>query len=49
MVIGSVEILIQLARENHSSIGQAMVKQEAALKQQTEAEVLAQMEKKTGR
>ena len=45
MVIGSVETLIQLARENHSSIGQAMVKQEAALKQQTEAEVLAQMEK----
>lgn len=45
MVIGSVETLIQLARENHSSIGQAMAKQEAALKQQTEAEVLAQMEK----
>ena len=38
MVIGSVETLIQLARENHSSIGQAMAKQEAALKQQTEAE-----------
>lgn len=45
MVIGSVETLIQLARDNHSSIGQAMAKQEAALKQQTEAEVLAQMEK----
>ena len=45
MVIGSVETLIQLARENHSSIGQAMAKQEAALKQQNEAEVLAQMEK----
>lgn len=44
MVIGSVETLIQLARDNDSSIGRAMVKQEAALKQQTEAEVLAQME-----
>lgn len=45
MVIGSVETLIQLAQENHSSIGQAMVKQEAMLKQQTEADVLAQMKK----
>lgn len=45
MVIGSVETLIQLARENHSSIGQAMVKQEAVLKQQTEADVLTQMKK----
>lgn len=44
MVIGSVETLIQLAKDNDSSIGRAMVKQEAALKQQTEAEVLAQME-----
>ncbi len=45
MVIGSVETLIQLAHENHSSIGLAMVKQEAAAKQCTEAEVLQQMNK----
>lgn len=45
MVIGSVETLIQLAHENHSSIGLAMAKQEAAAKQCTEAEVLQQMNK----
>ena len=45
MVIGSVETLIQLAHENLSSIGLAMVKQEAAAKQCTEAEVLQQMNK----
>lgn len=43
MVIGSVETLIQLAHDNNSSIGQAMVKQEAALKQISEEDVLAQM------
>ena len=37
MVIGSVETLIQLARDNNSSIGQAMVKQEAQRQQITEA------------
>lgn len=43
MVIGSVETLIQLAHDNESSIGQAMIKQEAALKQISEDAVLAQM------
>lgn len=43
MVIGSVETLIQLAHDNNSSIGQVMVKQEAALKQISEEDVLAQM------
>ena len=43
MVIGSVETLIQLARDNNCSIGQAMVKQEAALKQISEEAVLEQM------
>ena len=46
MVIGSVETLIQLARDNNSSIGQAMVKQEAQRQQITEADVLEQMKKK---
>ena len=45
MVIGSVETLIQLARDNNSSIGQAMVKQEAQRQQITEADVLEQMKK----
>ena len=45
MVIGSVAMLIQLAHENNSSIGLAMVKHEAAQQQISEAEVLAQMEK----
>ena len=31
MVIGSVETLIQLAHDNSGTIGQAMIKQEAAL------------------
>ncbi|MBR4944846.1 MAG: L-serine ammonia-lyase, iron-sulfur-dependent, subunit alpha [Peptococcaceae bacterium] len=43
MVIGSVETLIQLARDNNCTIGQAMVKQEAALKQISEEAVLEQM------
>ena len=43
MVIGSVETLIQLAHENNSTIGQAMVKQEAMTKQCSEQEVLEQM------
>ena len=43
MVIGSVETLIQLAHDNNSSIGQVMVKQEAALKQISEEDVLAKM------
>ena len=43
MMIGSVETLIQLAHDNNSSIGQAMVKYEAAQKQLTEDAVLAQM------
>lgn len=43
MVIGSVETLIQLAHENNSTIGQAMVKQEAMTKQCSEQEVLGQM------
>ena len=44
MVIGSVETLIQLARECGGTIGQAMVKQEAAQQQIPEKDVLAQME-----
>ena len=43
MVIGSVETLIQLAHENNSTIGQAMIKEEAALKQISEEAVLDQM------
>ena len=43
MVIGSVETLIQLAHENNSTIGQAMIKEEAALKQISEVAVLDQM------
>ena len=43
MVIGSVETLIQLAHENNSTIGQAMIKEEAALKQISEEAVLGQM------
>lgn len=43
MLIGSVETLVQLAHQNESSIGQAMVKQEAELKQMTPAQVLEQM------
>ena len=43
MVIGSVETLIQLAHENNSTIGQAMIKEEAALKQISEEAVLEQM------
>ena len=43
MVIGSVETLIQLAYENNSTIGQAMIKEEAALKQISEEAVLDQM------
>lgn len=43
MVIGSVETLIQLAHENNSTIGQAMVKQEAMAKQCSEQAVLEQM------
>ena len=43
MVIGSVETLIQLARDNNCTIGQAMVKQEAALKRISEEAVLEQM------
>ena len=42
-MIGSVEKLIQLAHENNSTIGQAMIKYEANLKQISEAEVLEQM------
>jgi len=42
-MIGSVEKLIQLAHENNSTIGQAMIKYEASLKQISEAEVLEQM------
>lgn len=45
MLISSVETLVQLAHENGSSIGQVMVKQEAELKQISEAEVLEQMKK----
>ena len=43
MVIGSVETLIQLAHKNNSTIGQAMIKEEAALKQISEEAVLDQM------
>ena len=43
MVIGSVETLIQLAHKNNSTIGQAMIKEEAALKQISEEAVLGQM------
>ncbi len=43
MVIGSIETLIQLASENSSTIGQAMIKHEAALKQIPEEAVLEQM------
>ena len=43
MVIGSVETLIQLAHDNNGTIGQAMIKQEAALKQISEEAVLEQM------
>ena len=43
MVIGSVETLIQLAHENNSTIGQAMIKEEATLKQISEEAVLDQM------
>ncbi len=43
MVIGSVETLIQLANDGGSTIGQAMIKQEAALKQISEEAVLEQM------
>jgi L-serine dehydratase len=43
MVIGSVETLIQLAHENNSTIGQAMIKEEAALKQISEEAVLDEM------
>lgn len=43
MLIGSVETLVQLAHKDEISIGQAMVKQEAELKQMTETEVLEQM------
>ena len=42
-MIGSVETLIQLAHDNHSTIGQAMIKYEAQLKQISESEVLQQM------
>lgn len=42
-MIGSVETLIQLAHENNSTIGQAMIKYEAGMKQISEKEVLAQM------
>ena len=42
-MIGSVETLIQLAHDNNSSIGRAMIKYEADLKQISEADVLAQM------
>lgn len=43
MVIGSIETLIQLASENSSTIGQAMIKHEAALKQIPEEAVLERM------
>ncbi|MBQ3510453.1 MAG: L-serine ammonia-lyase, iron-sulfur-dependent, subunit alpha [Peptococcaceae bacterium] len=43
MVIGSVETLIQLAHDNSGTIGQAMIKQEAVLKQISEEAVLEQM------
>ncbi len=42
-MIGSVETLIQLAHDNNSSIGRAMIKYEANLKQISEADVVAQM------
>lgn len=42
-MIGSVEKLIELARTNNSSIGQAMIKYEANLKQISEEEVLEKM------
>ena len=42
-MIGSVETLIQLAHDNNSSIGRAMIKYEADLKQISEADVVAQM------
>lgn len=44
-MIGSVETLIQLAHENSSTIGQAMIKYEANLKQISEKEVLEQMKR----
>lgn len=43
MGIGSVEALIQLAKENHSSIGRAMLKQESENSQSTEQDILEQM------
>lgn len=45
MVIGSVATLVQLAQENHSTIGLAMAKYEAAQQQISAEEVLARMEK----
>lgn len=42
-MIGSVETLIQLAHENNSTIGRAMIKYEAQLKQISETEVVQQM------
>ena len=44
-MIGSVETLIQLAHDNHSTIGQAMIKYEAQMKQLSEHEVLQQMKR----
>lgn len=43
MIISSVETLIQLAHKNRSSIGKAMLKQEAIQQQLSEATVLEQM------
>ena len=42
-MIGSIETLIQMAHDNHSTIGEAMTKYEANAKQISETEVLAQM------
>ncbi len=42
-MIGSIETLIQMAHDNHSTIGEAMIKYEAETKQISQAEVVAQM------
>ena len=44
-MIGSVETLIQLAHDNNSTIGRAMIKYEAQMKQLSEHEVLQQMKR----